>query len=173
MIVGDLLVSSGLGGVYPPGYPVAKVTAVTRDSGQPLLAVEAEPLAGLDRDPEVLLVWFDNEVLEPPAESEAAAPAGRAGCRAGATCRPRVKRDDARQKHELRLGPRRRPHGIRALAASVAPLPSFLEPYRPNFVALTVLWFCLLSPRLLGLTYAWCAGLALDGFQGVLLASMR
>ena len=75
VIVGDLLVSSGLGGVYPPGYPVAKVTAVTRDSGQPLLEVEAEPLAGLDRDPEVLLVWFDNVVLEPPAESEAAAPA--------------------------------------------------------------------------------------------------
>ena len=51
----------------------------------------------------------------------------------------------------------------------VAPLPSMLEPYRPNFVALTVLWFCLLSPRLLGLTYAWGAGLALDGFKGVLL----
>jgi rod shape-determining protein MreD len=58
---------------------------------------------------------------------------------------------------------------VLALAAMVAPLPSFLEPYRPNFVALTVLWFCLLSPRLLGLTYAWLAGLALDGFQGVLL----
>jgi len=56
-----------------------------------------------------------------------------------------------------------------ALAAMVAPLPSMLEPYRPNFVALTVLWFCLLSPRLLGLAYAWCAGLALDGFGGVLL----
>jgi rod shape-determining protein MreC len=75
VIVGDLLVSSGLGGVYPPGYPVGKVTAVTRDPGQPLLAVEAEPLAGLDRDPEVLLVWFDNEVLEPEPEPEAAAPA--------------------------------------------------------------------------------------------------
>jgi rod shape-determining protein MreC len=71
VIVGDLLVSSGLGGVYPPGYPVAKVTAVTRDTGQPLLEVEAEPLAGLDRDPEVLLVWFDNEVMEPPDETEA------------------------------------------------------------------------------------------------------
>ncbi len=71
VIVGDLLVSSGLGGVYPPGYPVGKVTAVTRDSGQPLLEVEAEPLAGLDRDPEVLLVWFDNEVMEPPEETEA------------------------------------------------------------------------------------------------------
>ena len=58
---------------------------------------------------------------------------------------------------------------VLALAASVAPLPAILEPYRPDFVALTVLWFCLLSPRLLGLTYAWCAGLALDGFLGVLL----
>jgi rod shape-determining protein MreC len=72
VIVGDLLVSSGLGGVYPPGYPVAKVTNVTRDSGQPLLAVEAEPLAGLDRDPEVLLVWFDNALVEPEAEPEPA-----------------------------------------------------------------------------------------------------
>jgi rod shape-determining protein MreC len=51
VIVGDLLVSSGLGGVYPPGYPVGKVTAVVRDPGQPLLSVEAEPLAGLDREP--------------------------------------------------------------------------------------------------------------------------
>jgi rod shape-determining protein MreC len=78
VIVGDLLVSSGLGGVYPPGYPVAKVTAVTRDTGQPLLAVEAEPLARLDRDPEVLLVWFDNEVMEPQDEPAVAAaePAG-------------------------------------------------------------------------------------------------
>jgi rod shape-determining protein MreC len=73
VIVGDLLVSSGLGGVYPPGYPVARVTAVTRDTGQPLLGVEAEPLARLDRDPEVLLVWFDNEVMEPQDEPEVAA----------------------------------------------------------------------------------------------------
>ncbi len=69
VIVGDLLVSSGLGGVYPPGYPVGKVSAVTRDSGQPLLEVEAEPLAGLDRDPEILLVWFNNELLDPPDEA--------------------------------------------------------------------------------------------------------
>jgi rod shape-determining protein MreC len=79
VIVGDLLVSSGLGGVYPPGYPVAKVTAVVRDPGQPLLAVEAAPLAGLDRDPEVLLVWFDNVIVEPepeaPADTGAQSPA--------------------------------------------------------------------------------------------------
>lgn len=75
VIVGDLLVSSGLGGVYPPGYPVGKVTAVTRDTGQPLLAIEAAPLAGLDRDPEVLLVWFDNAVVEPEPEPAPAAKA--------------------------------------------------------------------------------------------------
>jgi rod shape-determining protein MreC len=75
VIVGDLLVSSGLGGVYPPGYPVGKVTSVVRDPGQPLLAVEAEPLAALDRDPEVLLVWFDREVIEPEEEPEAASAA--------------------------------------------------------------------------------------------------
>ncbi len=56
-----------------------------------------------------------------------------------------------------------------ALAASVVPLPHALEIFRPDIVALTVLWFCVLSPRLLGLSYAWCAGLALDGFKGVLL----
>jgi len=58
---------------------------------------------------------------------------------------------------------------VLALAATVVPLPELVEPFRPNFVALTVLWFCLLSPRLLGLSYAWIAGLALDGFAGVLL----
>jgi rod shape-determining protein MreD len=57
---------------------------------------------------------------------------------------------------------------VLALAATVAPLPDVLEVFRPDFVALTVLWFCLLSPRLLGLTYGWCAGLALDAFKGVL-----
>jgi rod shape-determining protein MreD len=58
---------------------------------------------------------------------------------------------------------------VLALAASIVPLPDAIELFRPDFVALTVLWFCLLSPRLLGLSYAWCAGLALDGFKGVLL----
>ncbi len=79
VVVGDLLVSSGLGGVYPPGYPVGRVTAVTRDPGQPLLAVEAQPLAALDRDPEVLLAWFDRAIVEPEPEPEPAGPAATDG----------------------------------------------------------------------------------------------
>ncbi len=58
---------------------------------------------------------------------------------------------------------------VAALVATVAPLPGWLELLRPDFVALTVLWFSLLSPRLTGLFYAWGAGLALDAFKGALL----
>lgn len=58
---------------------------------------------------------------------------------------------------------------LAALVASVVPLPGWVELLRPDFVALTVIWFTLLSPRLTGLFYAWGAGLALDAFKGVLL----
>ena len=55
---GDLLVTSGLGGVFPQGYPVARVTEVHRDAVQPLAQVRAAPLAHIDTDSEVMLVWF-------------------------------------------------------------------------------------------------------------------
>ncbi|TLY62208.1 MAG: rod shape-determining protein MreC [Gammaproteobacteria bacterium] len=55
---GDLLVTSGLGGVFPAGYPVARVTEVHRDAVQPLAQVRAAPLASIDTDRELALVWF-------------------------------------------------------------------------------------------------------------------
>jgi len=55
--VGDLLVTSGLGGRFPPGYPVAEVTSVTRNPGQPFASVLAVPKAKLDQAREMLLVW--------------------------------------------------------------------------------------------------------------------
>ena len=58
---GDLLVTSGLGGVFPAGYPVARISEVRRDAVQPLAQVRAAPLARLDRDREVMLVWFREE----------------------------------------------------------------------------------------------------------------
>jgi rod shape-determining protein MreC len=67
--VGDLLLSSGLGGGFPPGYPVARVTAVRRDPAEPLAVIRAEPLAALDRDRDVLLLDY----VEPPVDVEAAA----------------------------------------------------------------------------------------------------
>ncbi|MCJ7451833.1 MAG: rod shape-determining protein MreC [Steroidobacteraceae bacterium] len=56
---GDLLISTGMGGVFPPGYPVATVTRVERTSKATFAIVEARPAAALDRDSEVMLVWFD------------------------------------------------------------------------------------------------------------------
>lgn len=55
--VGDLLVTSGLGGRYPAGYPVAEVVQVLRRPGQPFAEIIARPRAQLDRAREVLLVW--------------------------------------------------------------------------------------------------------------------
>jgi len=66
--VDDLLVSSGLGGVFPAGFPVGRVVEVKRDPGQPLATVTAEPAAMLDRDREVLLLWVRPPVTLPAAE---------------------------------------------------------------------------------------------------------
>jgi rod shape-determining protein MreC len=55
---GDLLVTSGLGGVFPEGYPVARIAEVHREAVQPLAQVRAAPLARMDRAREVMLVWF-------------------------------------------------------------------------------------------------------------------
>ena len=69
----DLLVTSGLGGVFPEGYPVARVTEVHRDAVQPLAQVRAAPLAHVDTDTEVMLVWFraDHPAAPAPATDSA------------------------------------------------------------------------------------------------------
>jgi rod shape-determining protein MreC len=60
--VGDLLVSSGLGGRFPVGYPVAEVDTILRDPGQPFATVIVRPMARLDRSRHVLLVFDSREV---------------------------------------------------------------------------------------------------------------
>lgn len=55
--VGDLLVTSGLGGRFPAGYPVGTVVRIGRDRGRPFADVIVEPSADLERNREVLLVW--------------------------------------------------------------------------------------------------------------------
>jgi rod shape-determining protein MreC len=55
---GDVMVTSGLGGVFPAGYPVGRVAEVHRDAVQPLAQVRAIPFANMNTDREVMLVWF-------------------------------------------------------------------------------------------------------------------
>jgi rod shape-determining protein MreC len=61
---GDLLMSSGLGGIFPSGYPVGRVLEVRRRPGQSFAEVIAEPAAQLDRDREVMLVWTADDAAE-------------------------------------------------------------------------------------------------------------
>lgn len=54
---GDLLVSSGMGGNFPPGYPVAQITEIIRDANEAFLKISAKPMARLNYGKEVLLIW--------------------------------------------------------------------------------------------------------------------
>lgn len=58
--VGDLLLSSGLGGVYPEGYPVAIVTDTGFSEGQVIDGVKAKPIVNTDKIKYVLLFFYEN-----------------------------------------------------------------------------------------------------------------
>ncbi|MFP5441035.1 MAG: rod shape-determining protein MreC [Gammaproteobacteria bacterium] len=66
---GDVLVSSGLGRIFPRGYPVATVVEVERTPGETFMTVEAQPAAALQRSRQVLLVF----TAKPAAPGDAAA----------------------------------------------------------------------------------------------------
>jgi len=65
MKAGDLLVSSGMGQVYPKNYPVAEVTSVYSDPGQDFATVKARPLAQLASTRHVMLVFASEERVLP------------------------------------------------------------------------------------------------------------
>ena len=71
--VGDLLVSSGLGQRFPAGYPVATVSEVIHDAGQPFAIVRAIPTAALNRSRYLLLVFSDRRTPEERANDSAVA----------------------------------------------------------------------------------------------------
>jgi rod shape-determining protein MreC len=68
--VGDVLIASGLGGIFPPGYPVAEITRVESSPAETFATVEAKPLARLEYDNEVMLIWY-----QPPATESLTSPA--------------------------------------------------------------------------------------------------
>ena len=60
--VGDLLVTSGLGLRFPPGYPVARISEININPSDSYAQVYAEPTAHLERTQEVLLVWPESDL---------------------------------------------------------------------------------------------------------------
>jgi rod shape-determining protein MreC len=61
---GDVMVTSGLGGRFPEGYPVARITSVEHDLSLPFTQMSATPVAQLDRVSRVLLLWYQKPVIE-------------------------------------------------------------------------------------------------------------
>lgn len=56
-----------------------------------------------------------------------------------------------------------------ALMLTMVPLPEAIEPLRPDWVALVVLYWAIAVPERFGLVFAWTAGLLLDVSTGTLL----
>lgn len=62
--VGDMLITSGLGGVFPEGYPVAEVTSVGFSESQPFAFIKAKPVVDTNRIRYVLLLWYQRSEYE-------------------------------------------------------------------------------------------------------------
>ncbi|MGR9106642.1 MAG: rod shape-determining protein MreC [Gammaproteobacteria bacterium] len=70
---GDLIITSGLGGVFPQGYPVGVISEVSPQPEKPFSKITARPSAHLDRARELLFVWSQKEplLLFPPKQETA------------------------------------------------------------------------------------------------------
>ncbi|MDO8930770.1 MAG: rod shape-determining protein MreC [Rhodocyclaceae bacterium] len=66
----DVLVTSGLDGVYVPGLPVAKVSRIDRDNSYAFARIYCEPLAGVERHGQVLVLG-NRESLPPQPDDPA------------------------------------------------------------------------------------------------------
>ena len=67
--VGDLLVTSGLDGTYPPGLAVARVATLERDTGQIFARIACAPLAGVDRSEHLLIIGRQAAAMARPEET--------------------------------------------------------------------------------------------------------
>lgn len=72
--VGDILVTSGLDSVYLPGFPVAKIVNIERDSAYSFARIYCVPIAGVENFGELMILDPREPLPAPPAES-----IGRAG----------------------------------------------------------------------------------------------
>jgi rod shape-determining protein MreC len=71
ILVGDVLITSGMDGVYPAGLAVAKVVQVENSAAGAFGRVVCQPLAGIDRNRQLLILMSPPDVLPRPAEEPA------------------------------------------------------------------------------------------------------
>lgn len=83
---GDLLITSGIDGTYPPGLAVAMVMSVERETGQIFARISCRPMAGVDRSQYVLVLASATALPSrpaTPADADAPRKAGKGKRRSG------------------------------------------------------------------------------------------
>ena len=71
----DVLVTSGIDGIYPPGIPVARVVKIEHDAAYPFAQVTCLPLAGVDKHRHLMILSSLPSLPERPDAKAAAADA--------------------------------------------------------------------------------------------------
>ncbi len=133
IMVDDELVTSGLGGRFPPNYPVARVTSISEDRIRGFVSVIAEPKARLDSSREVLVI------------------------------KPRLVKS-SRLRYLVIYASL-----VVALILMILPLPDWAQMYRPNWIALVLIYWSMALPNRVGLWFAFFSGIILDTSLGTLL----
>jgi rod shape-determining protein MreC len=96
--VGDLMTTSGLDGVYPPGLPVAKVTVVDRRGDSSFAQVQLAPIAQPDSARHVLVLQPMDRHVAAKQEAEAAAAAEAASAAQAKAAARAVKKAERAEK---------------------------------------------------------------------------
>ncbi len=91
---GDMLVTSGLDGIFPAGFPVANVVHIESDTAYSFARIICTPLAGVEHFSEVMVLDPRPAVVLPEElESEAASKHAKAATRSGPAKKKRLKKD--------------------------------------------------------------------------------
>ncbi|MBB3224512.1 rod shape-determining protein MreC [Pseudoduganella umbonata] len=75
VVVGDILITSGIDGVYPAGLAVARVTQVENSANGMFGRVVCQPLAGIERNTQLLILTSVPELPPRPPEEDTSKPA--------------------------------------------------------------------------------------------------
>lgn len=89
---GDRLLTSGLGGRFPSGFPVGTITRVQPSATGMFLEATATPAADIDRSEDVLLLHDQAEPVGPPAPATPAGPPAGLAPSASASTSPAATR---------------------------------------------------------------------------------
>jgi rod shape-determining protein MreD len=184
--VGDLLVTSGLDGTYPPGLPVAKIVQIERKADTAFSRVYCEPVAGVRSHRQLLVVRYESGLAPRPPEAAPSQKAERGARSAAARAAPSRRQTRRRRQTSPRTRNPRSPHSDhfpipaapgqsrvhRAdLRAGVPVQPDALGHHAVDsrFVALVLVFWNIHQPRKVGMGVAFLLGLLMDVHDARLL----